>query len=285
MARALRLALAITDFLLFSSLFIAFVAIVMVQETCRLLLQEPASFSLLGFVFFSTLCSYNFHWYLSPVQTQEPERSSWTRLHTRLHLLFFLAGAAGSAYFAFTLLPYWIYIWPAALLTFLYSAPKIKHPFFQALKKWAFGKTLYLAAVWTYVSTVLPVWISPTQPDASFPLFLLSRFTLVFALCLLFDQRDREEDRREGIRSLITFLSPAAVERLLFLTLLAFAIFTLGLAGYNYSYPVLLALLLPGLLTLFFSKKAKNTDSDYFYYGLLDGLMMLSGCITFFLPI
>lgn len=258
---------------------------VMVQETTRLVLHQSASPTLLAFVFFSTLCSYNFHWYLGPAQPTEPERTRWTRLHPRLHLFFFVAGACGALYFAFLLRTYWTFLWPAALLTFLYSAPHIDHPVFRGLRKLAVGKTLYLTAIWTYVSTVLPVLIHSSAPDSAYPFFLLSRFTLIFALCLLFDRRDREADRAKGIRSLVTLLPPSAIQRILTGTLLCFVVFTLALLREGWPVPVVLALLLPGLLTAALAGKAQSNPSDYLYYGILDGFMMLSGCITFFLPI
>ncbi|MBS1655200.1 MAG: hypothetical protein JSU05_10170, partial [Bacteroidetes bacterium] len=48
------------DFFLFTSLFIAICAVVMVWQTTDLLLHTPFNLNLAGFVFFATICSYNF---------------------------------------------------------------------------------------------------------------------------------------------------------------------------------------------------------------------------------
>ncbi len=102
------------------------------------------------------------------------------------------------------------------VLTFLYSAPKVPHATFRWLKKIAIGKTIFLAFVWMYVTTLLPFLIADASKQGWMEAVLLSiyRFFLVYAICILFDHRDREEDRAEGIRSLITSLEEPHLDKL-----------------------------------------------------------------------
>src|SRR5882724_10602647 len=97
----------------------------MVYQTTRLLLHIPVSFNLSAFVFFSTMCSYNFHWYLTPYSLKASERIRWTQQYKWLHLLLYFAGLAGSVFFFFTIKEHWLALAFGAFVTFLYSAPKL----------------------------------------------------------------------------------------------------------------------------------------------------------------
>jgi len=257
----------------------------MVQQTNQLLnLQYNSSF-LLFFVFFSTLCSYNLHWYLTPFATSEKIRSQWTQRHRITHISLICIGLLGSAWFFFTLIDHWIWIAPSAVLTFLYSAPKFPHPIFRHLKKVAIGKTIFLSFVWMYVTTALPVLLSGKAWGGMELLFCASRFFLIYAICILFDYRDREQDKQEGIRSMITYFSSRGVDFLFIISLLVFVLATIALSFYGVTLLVILALLIPGLVTGLLYRTAKINHSDYLYYFVLDGLMMFSSMITVFLPI
>src|SRR5687768_9502117 len=91
---------SVFDFFLFSSLFIAGCAVLMVYQTDDLLNLQYEKQPFYFFVFFSTICSYNFHWYLTPATGTEYIRAHWTQEHRRLHLLLYLAGLLASVWFA-----------------------------------------------------------------------------------------------------------------------------------------------------------------------------------------
>lgn len=272
-------------FLVYSNLFIAACAVLMVFQTCRLLLHSDPDFSFLAFVFCATLCSYSFHWHLTPDIDMDSDRLRWLKNYRKVHLVLFVIGVLGAAYFGSFLLRHWPWLLLAAFITFLYSAPKIPHPFFRMLRKVALGKTIFLAFMWMYVTTALPLQLSdkPWQPD--FSLFSLSRFFFIYAICIIFDYRDKEYDKSIGIRSLITWLNDKGIAILFATSLLAFALFTLLLLYYGYSYAVIGALLLPGLIAAALYRHVTKEFSDILYYFILDGLMALSAMITLLLPI
>ncbi len=269
----------IFDFFIFSSLYIAVGAVLMVMQTNQLF-HLPTDRDYLFFVFFSTMCSYNLHWYLSAFHVSESLRVKWTQEHKTLHIFFFLAGMIGSIYFFIPLMNYFLWIGLGGVLTFLYTAPKINMKPFTYLKKIAIAKTIYLSAVWMYATTIIPFAISGKPWSTGFILFAISRFFFIYAICIIFDYRDREEDKKNNIRSLITFLNEKGINNLFFLSLLIFAACTFALKVYGIDWIIIVLLLLPGAVTDVLYSYSKKNFSDYHYYFLLDGLMMLPSILT-----
>jgi 4-hydroxybenzoate polyprenyltransferase len=238
---------------------------------------HPVNFDYYKFAFFSTICSYNFHWYLTPAAYSGSPRLQWGVRHKNLQLVFTIIGGIGAAIYFWDLKAYWLELSGAAFLTFLYSAPKIPFPPFTWLRRIAIGKTLFLTAVWVYVTNILPVLLSGGQFTTQAVLYIVHRFFIIYALCILFDHRDIESDKKEGIRSLITWLSIPDLMRLYFLSLLISAVFAL-LAGRDL---ITFYLLIPIVITAVLTKYTLNTRSDYYYYFVLDGLVMLSAFLHY----
>lgn len=272
-------------FFVYSNLFIAFCAVVMVCDTCNFLLHEWPDPYFVGFVFFASLCSYSFHWHLTPDIESDASRLQWLRRHRKIHIVLFFIGLLGVSISVVHLIDYWPWLLLSAFITFLYSAPKIPHPWFRILRKVALGKTIFLAFVWMHVTTLLPLLISRQPWRGDFTLFAASRFFLIYAICILFDYRDREYDISIGIRSLITRLSERGIILLFATSLLLFGIFTCALTGFGYSWLIIAILLLPGLITSGLYRFATQHRSDILYYFVLDGLMALSAVIMLLLSI
>lgn len=130
-----------------------------------------------------------------------------------------------------------------------------------------------------YVTSLLPVLVANAPWTGATILFAASRFFLIYAICVLFDYRDREDDKAEGIRSLITLFNEKGINRIFVLSLALFTGSTIGLYGYHYPVFYLLPLLIPGILVAILYERAKRDFSDYLYYFVLDGLMMFSGLL------
>ena len=266
-------------FFIYSNLFIAICAILMVNQTYDLVLHVKPDKYLLGFVFLATICSYSFHWYLTSGSLVESARIEWLKKHRVFHLIFFFIGLVGSAIFFFLLLPNWYWLSLSAIITFLYSAPKIPHPWFRALRKVAIGKTIFLTLVWTYVTAMLPVIIAGARFTIPVLLFIISRFFFIYAICIMFDFRDRADDKATGVRSMITWFSEKGVDRLFFVSLLIAAISTIFLFRYNFSAAGIIVLLMPCIISGAIYEYAKKNFTDYLYYFIIDGLMMFSSLL------
>jgi 4-hydroxybenzoate polyprenyltransferase len=211
---------------------------------------------------------------------QYSARLNWTNRHRKLHIVLIVLSALPAIYSVLHFLPWWPWFGLAAFLTFLYSAPKIPSRLSRILSQIAIGKTLFLTFVWTYVTTVLPIILGSTGFHTEQLLFCLSRFFLIYAICILFDLRDKEADTAQGIRSLITYLSEGNVLKLFYLTIAAFVVSTVVLPLPGLMIGILL---LPGFITAMLYRPNLQQQSDYYFYFVLDGLMMLSGLITLIL--
>ena len=263
------------DFFVFSSLFIAGCAVLMVYQTC-ILFDVPFTFAIAGFVFSGSVCSYNFHWYLTPPNMEHPsEKSAWNISNKTVHLILFIVGAMGSAIFTFLLIDHWFWLSLTAFVTFLYSAPKVNHPLFFYLRKIAIGKTIFLAFAWMHVTTLLPLVIHVKNFEPADVWFVINRFFYIYAICILFDYRDVEEDRKAGIKSLITYLSEKGIDRLFWGAMVIVLITSVLLLNY-FSIATVVALLIPAAILSLMYYPSKKNFSDYLYYFVLDGLMMLS---------
>lgn len=276
---------SIFRFFIFSSLYIALCAVIMVYQLQLLFPQVMVSLTLYVFIFFSTVCSYNFHWYLTQHSVTGSERLKWALKYKSLHLILYFIGLTGAAVCFIMLRQHWFWIALGAFVTFLYSAPKIPQRIFIGLRRIAVGKTVFLAFVWMYVTTLLPLLITGKPWQAAFTWLACSRFFLIYAICILFDYRDREDDKADGIRSMITLLDDKGINRLFAGSMLLFGLFT-GLLYFNgFALSVVFLLLLPGVIVLALYGYAKRNLSDYLYYFVLDGLMMLSGLLMIILHI
>ncbi|HTJ13673.1 MAG TPA: UbiA family prenyltransferase [Dinghuibacter sp.] len=276
----LKLAL---DLLLFSSLFISGCAVLMVYQTVQLLHLENVPDDLYAFVFWATMSSYNFHWYLTPAAYSSTERMGWSARHKRLELSLFLFCSLFAAYYLFFLHAYAGWIGIGVVLTFLYTAPKIPHKPFFYLRRIAVGKTLFLTSVWTYITAALPVVISGDAAPGPAILLILHRFLLIYAICLIFDYRDRDQDRQSGIRSLVVYLDERGNDRLFYGCCAAALLDTVLLLFYRFPVAVVTALAVPVLITLLLYPEGKRSKSDYLFYLVLDGLMAFSAVFTTFL--
>ncbi|HEY2721573.1 MAG TPA: hypothetical protein VGI82_07600 [Chitinophagaceae bacterium] len=267
-------------FFIYSNLFIAVCAVLMVNQTYELLLRSSPDKYLMGFVFSATICSYSFHWYLTSESLVDSPRIEWLRRHRIFHLVFFFIGLAGSCFFFFFLASHWYWLALSAVITFLYSAPKVPHPWFRALRKVAVGKTFFLTLVWAYVTTILPVILANTPYTLPIILFMVGRLFFIYAICIMFDFRDRADDKATGIRSMVTSLSEKGVDRLFFFSLVISIVSTILLWRYHFSIGEIIALLVPCVIAAAIYEYAKKNFSDYLYYFIIDGLMMFSSLLV-----
>jgi 1,4-dihydroxy-2-naphthoate octaprenyltransferase len=137
------------------------------------------------------------------------------------------------------------------------------------------GKTIFLAFAWMHVTTLLPMVMNLHTLDIHHVWFAVNRFFYIYAICILFDYRDVEEDRKAGIKSLITFLHDKGVDILFWGSIVVVLITQFLLLDY-FTTAEAIVLLVPAVILSLLYYPSKRSFSDYLYYFVLDGLMMLS---------
>ncbi len=274
----IRLFTKIFDFFVFSSIYITLCAVVMVWQSFYVF-HLPVHYDFLFFVFFGTLCSYNFHWYLTPAAFGGSYRTMWSIRNKWLHFILFLVGFTGSVYYVWQLRTHWQWLVATAFITFLYSAPKMPYRPSLFLRRIAIAKTIFLAYAWTHITAFLPLELYDPNWTNSHYTFVVNRFYLIYPICILFDYRDREADRKAGIRSMITQFDEKGIDIVFWGSMITFFITGIMMCFQGLSFEFVLALIIPGILVAILYKPSKQNISDYFYYFTLDGLMMLSALL------
>ncbi len=271
------------DHYIFANIHIACCAIAMCSLTYATF-KIPINATFLGFVFCATLCSYGAHFYLSHSEKTDNSRAFWSSKNKNTLLIISLLGGLFSFFLFLSFSSFWREIFFIGLLTFLYTAPKILFAPFTYLKGYAFAKTLYLAFSWTYVTVFLPLQISyffknhsenmPFLAQAS-SLYSIIIFIYIFQICMLFDYRDREDDGKLRIKNLVTYLKPSAF-RVLFLSVGFLLFFTLYLLHFqDFSVKTLTIFAFSEILLCLQMPYAMRSKSDYYYYFVLDSMMLL----------
>lgn len=233
----------------------------------------PINNGLLYFVFFATMSSYSLHWYLTEGRKNTP-RQTWTNQHRSSLKAIFFFSLLVIVVAIYPLLSLWKMLFPLIFLTFFYTAPKIPHPFFAPLRGFAFAKTVYLSSVWLCVTVFLPLYQAQIPFSQEILLFAFNRFLIIFGVSMIFDFRDRNEDF--GIKNWITYFD----EKKLTIALLFIAItFIISSLYWILQMEIIqkIAFIFPMFLLLVTLPISKKTTNDYWFYGFLDGIVLMSG--------
>lgn len=260
--------------------FAACCAVALCLQTYRWL-HLPVALPVLGFVFFATIASYNYHFFVAGV-AQYPIRH-WHRFLFRNSHGFLILPAFISAGCCYSLMTVPL---PLILLamagSFLYTLPLWPVAQLQLFRNAGILKTILLAFIWAWVSCInIPVRMWPTS---WLPILLFSwRFFLVFLLCILFDRRDRQRDLQNGYHSVATDLEPHSLALLYWAGwwLWGFISIILSAILWNPAEAVAQWLVLAAVGVSWI--KLQQQSGFWYYYLLVDGYMFLSGCISILL--
>ncbi len=268
--------LAFINFILFSNIYLALIIVLACFTTCNTF-RINATFYFYTFIYCSTVSSYCLHWALPQASGMASSRETWTNnnrtLLVSLGILHFLLGI----YF-FTQLPNGAiqYILPLVFFTFVYTAPKINYKPFILLRQIVVGKTLYLSLVICYTISLLPALLYNASIDMALLLYCLTRLLVIYAICLLFDYRDKGfQEQKKIFTSLAEW--PAPKVHTYIMAVLGVAIIcsfiNSKLMPAQHAPTLILQTAIAAILILVLTKKALHSKNDYLYYGALDGLL------------
>ena len=266
-------------FILSHSIFIALCALGLCYQTA-LVLHTKTSYSLYGFVFFSTICSYNFYWLLSKFYfTDRKIHIAFIKAHFSFMLLFILS-FLGTVFFLYQVSYLLPYVLVGVGLTLLYSLPLWSFSFAKKLQKIGFFKTVLLAFTWAFITTILP---SVNFLETSFVpvmVLLVARFCFMLLLCIIFDKRDITVDKSHGLHSLATDTPATTLNAIIYVVFILYLVMGLLLRYHFNDKPQMFAFLLTGAVVWWVYTLSLKKQGYLFYYFLVDGLMLVSATLT-----
>ena len=240
------------------------------------LFHLPVNNIFFAIIFLSTYSSYNLHWYFTnEVNALIEERSIWNQKNKSIVFFGFVLSSVLLLILLLINSSYIIYFIPAAIATFLYTAPKMPIDFLKKLQGKAWAKTAYLSATWLYVTCILPFLICGFKINISTVKFIWINFFYLYIICLLFDYRDRKKEEVNVI-----LIDNKKYFKTIYWGSTAFLFF---LFFYNYQFNpfYLYAGYICGVFILIVNyKKSTLNPTDKWYYFVLDGLMMLPGLVN-----
>lgn len=269
------------NFLLFSNLFIACCAMAQGALT-YLLIGAPINLIVISLLGSSTLFLYNFSLFLSKPKNfavSPYKRVQWFFLHDKL-----ITSISAISFFLVLLLA--IQLSMNALVLFFciglfavsYNFPVLKvggHRF--GLRSIPGAKLFVIAGVWACSCVLLPIieLKSDSFAVSRMDTFLLfsKRFLFILAITLPFDIRDIYQDRTFRLQTIPVLIGERNALRLCQFLLIVYLLLLFFFAQ-NIDYKIW-ALVFTVFLTSFFIFSSKIKKSEYYYFFILDGTLVL----------
>jgi 4-hydroxybenzoate polyprenyltransferase len=271
------LLIALLDLLLYSNFWIALAAVGMAAQSQLLLCGRGEPTALLGFIFFATLFLYAVHRIIGLRKSKPFTESGRYAVIARFrnHIVFY-AGMAGLCAGLFLLqMPRALIAGLTApcFLALLYVLPVWKG---YRLRDLHYVKIFLIAITWSWITVFLVAlelgmaWSTPMY------VMLLERAFFVFAITIPFDIRDLDIDAFNKVKTLPAALGVRSSQRLGGLSLGLMLL----LAALNYYWDVyilndLVAIVVSACLSGLLIFLSDRTRHDYFFTGLVDGMMVL----------
>ena len=267
-------------FILSHSIFIAFCGVALAFQTALLMHLEVNIYEY-GFIFFATLCSYNFYWLLCRFSLANHFSLGLFLRNEFLEIVLLSFSAAGMAWcFAYSHLQLST-LWPAMGLTILYALPLLPFRFLHFTRRAGVLKTTVLAFTWTYVTAYIPLHKNVMLMSPAEWFIFTRRFLFMLMLCIIFDSRDIAVDKIRGLRSLATDLSPKTLRSLIIILFVILFASNFGFHYFGVSIPETIALQLSTIALLITWYLSTKKQGYYFYYFIVDGLMLFSALATY----
>jgi hypothetical protein len=266
-------------FIVSHSIFIAICAMALCYQTALLLHIVPSIY-LYSFVFFSTVCSYNFYWLLSGYSFSA--QPVYVFLKKRFSNLLVMLIAASGLIFSIVKIPGVLpEITVGVILTLLYAVPLLPLNISTFVRKAGLLKTTLLAFTWAFITVYLPYQFAPNGNLYTLLLLFINRLLFMLMLCIIFDARDTKVDKIRGLQSLTTLLSSKSVKQIMSVVFAAYLLNGIILRIYYHEIAQIAALLVSGVFTAIVYLLSLKKQGYFFYYFVVDGLMLFSALASY----
>jgi hypothetical protein len=272
----------LTRFLLFYHIVIAISAAALCMQTKLFYSLFDYPLTLIAFVFFATLLSYNLHFSFAAGKSTSSEQLQWFREAQNATLVLNILSLIATLWFWWKVRSINTHIILAIIFNAAYTAPlllknPIKLPWILT-----FIKSYFIGFVWAYATVVLPLAFFEVQPDVNEVFLFISRLLLVALATMIFDYRDRLRDFEMGVHTPANIMNEQQFQVFFIINVIVYSFSVIFLAIRFETYLHLLQLI-PGVVAIYLLRISKTRNSDYFYLGWVDGLLILSSVLSLFL--
>lgn len=278
-----RIIYKFVDLILYGNFWIALGSLALLWQT-TLIYQHQFHFDPLSrFVFFGTLFLYALHRIIGISKTHASfQLARYTVITAYKHHIEWYAGIgaimAVISFFQLSRSTQLALIIPG-LISLGYVLPIMGNK--KRLRDLNDIKIFLVALVWAWITVLLPAIEYELLPHKGILFTFIERVLFIFAITLPFDIRDLQVDEQSAVRTLPAKWGVALTKNIAAgITGIALLIAIFCQQQFYYSIPMMVALILTYLTTILLIKKITPQRGDYFYTGLMDGTMVLSGLLV-----
>lgn len=260
------------DFYINSSIHVAF-AVVSLSWITLLEFDIPFDKSILYFIFFATITGYNFVKYFGLARFHHRGLANWLKIIQ----IFSFCCFVGLCYYSYQLnSKALIYIFAAAIVTFLYTIPFSTNQLFiineQNLRGIKGLKIYVIALVWVGVTVFIPLINNDFQINFDVIITAIQRFLFVIALMFPFEIRDIRFDNLK-LSTIPQRIGIKKTKALGFLLLIGF--FFLEYIKNEINPKSIIILMIITFITLLFLFFAEEKRTKYYSSFWVEGLPIL----------
>ncbi len=262
----------IIDFIGYSNIFIALCAASLTAWSQKCFLHK-VSWPFIYITFSATFLLYNAQrMYLSFFQNKLHSPASW-RYKNKYGIVLLMIISLVGLYPIMGISHETIFVYFISFfLGLFYFLP------FSNLRAIPFVKSFTVGLVWVLVCVIAPLEEYPWETPKVF--FCLTQLFLISALCVLFNIRDTEEDRKSGTHSIPVLFGIKKAKTVTYAILL----FYLSLAPYaQLSFHFFVGCLIIFTLSCVHTVKASLQNHPFFYTFGVDGIILVQSLLGIFL--
>ena len=156
----------------------------------------------------------------------------------------------------------------------------------KRLRDLPYIKIFTIAFIWAFVTVILPTQEYNNILDNHLRWMFLERTLFIFALTIPFDIRDIDVDTKTNVKTIPLSIGVQKAKYLGILALIVciFIVFILK-EQTIYSFKNTIALLFTYIITAVVVGFSQKERSDYYFYGLTDGMMLLQSLFFYVLSL
>jgi hypothetical protein len=271
-----------TRFLLFYHIVIAVSAAALCVQTKLFYSLFEYPLTLIAFVFFATLLSYNLHFSFAATKSSSSEQLEWFREAKNATIILNILSLIATLWFWWKIRSINTHIVLAILFNAAYTAPLLLKNPIKLPSILTFIKSYFIGFVWAYATVVLPLAFFEVEPNVNEVFLFISRLLLVALATMIFDYRDRLRDFEMGVHTPANIMNEQQFQVFFIINVVLYSFSVVFLAIRFETYLHLLQLI-PAVVAIYLLRISKRQNSDYFYLGWVDGLLILSSLLSLFL--